>query len=65
MKVRIFQQHTHAGVTYPAGSEVDLPEDVARWLASVGAELRAEAVAASAKVDKLIGDLKSAVEARK
>ena len=65
MKVRIFQQHTHAGVTYPAGSEIDLPEDVARWLVSVGAELRAEAVAASARADKLIGDLKSAIEARK
>ena len=32
MKVRVFQQHTHAGVSYPAGSEIDLPDDDARWL---------------------------------
>jgi thiamine phosphate synthase YjbQ (UPF0047 family) len=65
MKIRIFQQHTHAGVTYPAGSEPDLPEDVARWLLTQGAELRAEAVAAAERVDKVFGDLKAAVEARK
>ncbi len=64
MKVRIFQQHTHEGVTYPAGSEVDVPEDVARWLIAAGAELRAGAVAAAAKADKVFGDLKAAVEAR-
>ena len=65
MKVRIFQQHTHAGVTYPAGSEIDLPEDVAKWLIAAGAELRTEAVAVAAKADKVIADLKSAIEARK
>lgn len=32
MKIRVFQQHTHAGVTYPAGSEIELPEDDAQWL---------------------------------
>ncbi len=62
MKIKVFQQHTHEGVTYPAGSEVDLPEDVARWLMGIGAELRAEAVAIADRNDKIISDLKAAVE---
>ena len=32
MKVYLFRQHTHAGIVYPAGTTVDLPEDVAKWL---------------------------------
>ncbi len=71
MKVKIFQQHTHEGVTYPAGSEVDLPEDVARWLIQVGAEQRREIVVSAMNTEKIIAgleaarpQLKAALEAR-
>jgi len=30
--VAVPKQHTHAGVTYPAGTLVDLPEADVRWL---------------------------------
>ncbi len=32
MKVRVFDQHTHNGITYPANSVLDLPDDAAQWL---------------------------------
>ncbi len=32
MKVRLFRQHTHAGIVYSAGSTVELPDDIAQWL---------------------------------
>lgn len=32
MKIVVLQNHTHAGVMYPAGSIVDLPDDDAKWL---------------------------------
>ena len=64
MKITLAQQHTHAGITYPAGSEVDLPEEVARWLIEVGAELREKEVADAARFDKAIHDLRSDIESR-
>ncbi len=30
MKITVFQQHTHAGITYPAGTEIDLPDEDAQ-----------------------------------
>ena len=44
MKIRIFQQHTHAGEVFPAGSEVDLPEDAVQYLLNAETERRAELV---------------------
>ena len=44
MKIRIFQQHTHAGEVFPAGSEIDLPEDAVQYLMSAEMERRAELV---------------------
>ena len=44
MKIRIFQQHTHAGEVFPAGSEIDLPEDAVQYLMSAELERRAELV---------------------
>ena len=64
MKVKIFQQHAHEGVTSPAGSEIDLPEDVARWLVAAGAELREKEVAEASAFSKIIDDLRDAVESR-
>jgi hypothetical protein len=32
MKVTVPKNHTHAGVTYPAGSLVELSPDEAQWL---------------------------------
>lgn len=53
MIVHIFQQHTHAGVTFPPGSEVDLPEDAAQYLLSAERERRAEIVQDHAEYDAL------------
>jgi len=64
MRIKLAQQHTHEGVTYPAGSEVDLPEDVARWLIEVGAELREKEVIEATKFGKVLNELRDAVEAR-
>lgn len=61
MIVRIFQQHTHAGVTYPAGSEIDLPDDAAQYLLNAEGQRRAEIVKAQAEYDAL----KAAVETTK
>lgn len=33
MKVTLKQAHTHAGVDYPAGAEIDVCEADAKWLA--------------------------------
>lgn len=32
MNITLAQKHTQAGVDYPAGATVDLPEEVALWL---------------------------------
>lgn len=62
MIIKLAQQHTHEGVTYPAGSEVDLPEDVARWLITVGAQRREKEVADAARFGSVIANLRDAVE---
>ena len=53
MKVRIFQQHTHAGETFPPGSEIDLPEEAVQYLLSVEGARRSEIVQAQAEYDAL------------
>ena len=52
-KIRIFQQHTHAGVTYPAGSEIELPDDVADLVLGFEHGRRAELIKQAKKVEKL------------
>ncbi len=64
MRIKLAQQHTHEGVTYSAGSEVDLPEDVARWLITVGAQRREKEVVDAAKFSSVINELRDAVEGR-
>jgi hypothetical protein len=32
MRVRLITDHTHAGIFYPAGSVIDIPDADARWL---------------------------------
>ena len=44
MKIKVFQQHTHAGVTFPEGSEIDLPEADALWMLGIEQARRAEMV---------------------
>ncbi len=53
MKVKIFTQHTHAGITYPAGSEIDLPEADALWLISAEHARRIEMLADASRFDRL------------
>lgn len=54
MKIRIFQQHTHDGVAYPAGSEIDLPEDAAQYVLHAEGERRAEIVQDIARAQAMI-----------
>ena len=57
-RIRIFQQHTQAGVTYPAGSEIELPDaDADLVLAAEGAR-RAELVKDHLRVESILADLK-------
>jgi hypothetical protein len=43
VKVKLLSNHTHAGVDYEAGKEIDLPAADATWLINLGG---AEAVKA-------------------
>ncbi|MDA8258513.1 MAG: hypothetical protein M0Z99_23270 [Betaproteobacteria bacterium] len=49
MKYRIYRQHTHAGVTYPAFSVVELPEEDAQWLMQAEGAVRAQNVQEAAQ----------------
>jgi hypothetical protein len=51
LKIRIFQHHTHDGKTFPAGSEVDLPEDAVEYLLNAETERRAELVPGIVEAD--------------
>lgn len=44
IRVHLFRPHTHRGILYPAGSEVDLPEAAAKWLLDVEGARRAEII---------------------
>ena len=50
MKYRIYRQHTHAGVTYPAFSVVDLPEEDAQWLMQAEGAARMQVIQEAAKL---------------
>ncbi len=48
-KVRVHQNHTHDGVEYPAGSEIDLPIYAADQLIAMEGERRATEIKAIQK----------------
>ena len=47
MRITVFQQHTHKGIIYPAGSEVDLPDADAQWLIGIEGARRAGLILSS------------------
>ena len=48
-KVTVFQEHTHEGVTFPAGSEIELPDDAADYLLNAEGDRRAREIKAIQK----------------
>ncbi|MGC9237758.1 MAG: DUF7210 family protein [Thiomonas sp.] len=44
MRIRLHRPHTHAGISYPAHHEIDLPEADARWLLENEGAVRAQVV---------------------
>lgn len=48
-KVRLFRNHTHAGVEFPAGSEVELPDDAADYLLGAEEQYRAKLIETNQK----------------
>ena len=57
-RIRIFQQHTQAGVTYPAGSEIELPDADADFVLAAEGARRAELIQEQAKTLAVLADLK-------
>ena len=57
-RIRIFQQHTQAGVTYPAGSEIELPDADADFVLAAEGARRAELIQEQAKIEAVLADLK-------
>jgi hypothetical protein len=51
--IHIFQQHTHAGETFPAGSDIELPDEDADFLLRLEGERRAQIVKAQAEYEAL------------
>jgi hypothetical protein len=47
MKIRLFRPHTHAGVTYPAFSVIDLPDEDALRVLELEGGVRQEMIAAA------------------
>jgi len=47
MKIRIFRPHTHEGVTYPAFSAIDLPDEDALRVLELEGGVRLEMIAAA------------------
>lgn len=43
-KVRLFRNHTQAGVEYPAGAEIELPDEDADYLLSAEEQYRAQLI---------------------
>lgn len=58
-KIIVFQQHTHDGVTYPAGSEITLPDADANWLLEAEGARRAEIIKEAKKSKELLKSLES------
>ena len=50
MRYRLYRQHTHDGVTYPAHTEADLPEDVVQWLMQAEGVVRVQLIEEAAQV---------------
>lgn len=50
MRYRLYRQHTHEGITYPAHTEADLPEDVVQWLMQTEGRVRAQIIEEAAQV---------------
>jgi len=48
-KVTVLQEHTHEGVTFPAGSEIELPDDAADYLLNAEGDRRAREIKAIQK----------------
>lgn len=53
-KVRIFRDHTHAGEHFPAGSEIELPDDAADYLLGAEEQYRAQLVENNAKYNEVM-----------
>ena len=53
-KVRVHQIHTHEGVEYPAGSEIELPVCAADQLMAMEGERRATEIKAIQKREKIM-----------
>ena len=43
-KVRLFRNHTHAGEEFPAGAEIELPDDAADYLLGAEEQYRAKLI---------------------
>ena len=50
MRYRVYRQHTHEGVTYPAHTEADLPEDVVQWLMQAEGRARVQLIEEATQV---------------
>lgn len=50
-RVLVFTDHTHNGILYPAGTWVDLPDDVADWLVGAERARRADVIRAYKPAD--------------
>lgn len=53
-KVTVHQIHTHAGIEYPSGSEIELPDYAADQLLAMEGERRATEIEAIAKRKKIM-----------
>ena len=53
MKIRLFRPHTHAGVTYPAFSVIDLPDEDALRVHELEGGVRLEMVTAAIPEPKI------------
>lgn len=49
MRVELIKPHEHGGTEYPAGHKLDLPNETAAWLISIGTAKTATKTATTAK----------------
>lgn len=57
-KIVIFQQHTHEGITYPAGTELTLPDNDANWLIEAEGAKREQSIKEIEKANDLLKAIK-------
>lgn len=57
-RIRIFQQHTQAGKTYPAGSEIELPDADADFVLAAEGARRAELIKKQARVEAFVAEIR-------